>query len=141
LTTDPNCIFCKIVAGSIPCFRIHEDARTLAFLDINPIEEGHSLVIPKAHAPTLFASADADLAAAIAVARRVATAIDRVLKPDGINLLQANGPGAAQSVSHLHFHVVPRSLSRNPTLNWTPVPGDKAKLAALAPKIAAAIPA
>ena len=139
--TDPNCIFCKIAAGTVPCFRIHEDARTLAFLDINPIEEGHSLVIPKAHAPTLFASADADLAAAIAVARRVATAIDRVLKPDGINLLQANGPGAAQSVPHLHLHVVPRSLSRNPTLNWTPVPGDKAKLAALAPKIAAAIPA
>ena len=141
MTTDPNCIFCKIVTGTIPCFRIYEDVRNLAFLDINPIEEGHSLVIPKAHAPTLFASADADLAATIALARRIATAVDRVLRPDGINLLQANGPGAAQSVQHLHFHVVPRSLSRNPPLNWTPVPGDMAKLAALAPRIAAAISA
>lgn len=140
MTADANCVFCKIAAGAIPCFRVHEDERTLTFLDINPIEEGHCLVIPKAHAPNLIASADGDLAAAIATARRVATAIERVLKPDGLNLLQANGPGAAQSVHHLHLHVVPRSLERNPTLNWTPVPGDKAKLALLAPRIAAAIP-
>jgi len=137
--SDPNCVFCKIVVGTIPCFKVFEDAKTLAFLDINPIEEGHCLVIPKAHAPTLYDSADADLAATIAAARRVATAVNKVLKPDGLNLLQANGPGAAQSVRHFHLHIIPRALTRNPPLNWTPVPGDKAKLAALAPKIAAAM--
>lgn len=141
MSTDPNCVFCKIAVGTIPCFKVFEDAKTLAFLDINPIEEGHCLVIPKAHAPTLYDSADADLAAAISTTRRVADAVRRVLKPDGLNLLQANDAGAAQSVRHLHLHVVPRSLLRNPPLNWTPVPGDKAKLAALAPRIASAIEA
>lgn len=140
MVSEMNCVFCKIVAGAIPCFRVHEDERTLAFLDINPVEEGHCLVIAKSHAPTLYASADGDLGAAIASARKVATAIESVLRPDGLNLLQANGPGAAQSVQHFHLHVIPRSLKRNPPLNWTPVPGDMAKLAALAPKIAAAIP-
>lgn len=95
MAADPNCVFCKIVAGTIPSFKIYEDAKTLAFLDINPVNPGHTLVIPKAHAPNLMASDDSDLAAVMAVARRVASAIEKSLSPYGINLLQANGPGAA----------------------------------------------
>ncbi|HTY70600.1 MAG TPA: HIT family protein [Alphaproteobacteria bacterium] len=135
MASDPNCIFCKIVAGTIPCFKLHEDSASLAFLDINPVSPGHALVIPKAHAPTLFDSVDVDLAAAIATARRVATAIDKVLQPAGLNLLQANGPGAGQSVFHLHLHVIPRAVGDGIRMTWEPKPGDMAELAKLAERI------
>jgi histidine triad (HIT) family protein len=135
MATDPNCIFCKIVAGTIPSFKLHEDAHTLAFLDINPANPGHSLVIPKNHAPNLIASDDADLAKVMVTVRRVASAVDKTLKPYGINLLQANGPGAAQSVFHFHMHIVPRAKDDGLMMNWTPKPGDKAALAALAERI------
>jgi histidine triad (HIT) family protein len=137
LATDPNCVFCKIVAGTIPCFKLYEDAHTLAFLDINPANPGHSLVIPKNHAPNLIASADADLAHVMATVRRVAAAIEKTLQPYGFNLLQANGPGAAQSVFHFHMHIVPRTRDDNLLMNWHPKPGDKAALAALADRIRA----
>jgi histidine triad (HIT) family protein len=139
MTTDPNCIFCKIVAGAIPSFTLYEDARTLSFLDINPVNPGHSLVISKNHAPTLTASDDADLCAVMAAARRVAAAIDRALSPYGLNLLQANGPGANQSVLHFHMHVIPRTKDDNLSMNWHPTPGDRQALAAMAEKIRAAL--
>jgi histidine triad (HIT) family protein len=135
MATDPNCIFCKIVAGQIPSYKLYEDAHTLAFLDINPANPGHSLVIPKNHAPNLIASADDDLAHVMATARRVASAVEKTLKPYGINLLQANGPGAAQSVFHFHMHVLPRAKDDNLLMNWGLKPGDKAELAALAERI------
>ena len=138
MASDPNCIFCKIVAGTIPCFKLHEDAASLAFLDINPVSTGHALVIPKAHAPNLFDSIDVDLAAAIATARRVATAINKVLQPAGLNLLQANGPGAGQSVFHLHLHVIPRAVGDGIKMTWEPKPSDMAELAKLAERIRAA---
>lgn len=138
--TDPNCLFCKIAAGAIPCFKLYEDDDALAFLDINPANPGHALVIPKAHAPTLMASADADLAKVLPVARRIAAAIERALAPDGINLLQANGPGAAQSVLHFHLHVLPRRTGDGLMMNWTLQPGDKTELAAIAERIKAALP-
>lgn len=139
MTSDPNCVFCKIIAGAIPSFKIHEDAKTLAFLDINPINPGHTLVIPKSHAPNLIASADADLGAVMASVRRVAAAVERALKPYGINLLQANGPGANQSVFHFHMHIIPRVKDDNIMMNWHPKPGDKSALAAMAEKIRAAL--
>lgn len=139
MSTDPNCIFCKIIAGQIPCHRLAEDEATLAFLDINPANPGHALVIPKNHAPNLIASTDEDLAAVMRTARRVATAIDQVVKPLGINLLQANGEGAAQSVFHLHMHIVPRAKDDELKMNWGLKPGDHKELAALAEKIRAAL--
>ena len=137
MAADPNCIFCKIVAGTIPCFKLHDDAKTLAFLDINPVNAGHALVIPKAHAPNLYESADADLGAVMAVTRRLAAAIDKTVQPAGLNLLQANGPGAAQSVFHFHMHIIPRVRGDDLKMNWDLKPGDKAALAALAEKIRA----
>jgi histidine triad (HIT) family protein len=137
MTTDPNCIFCKIIAGAIPCFKLHEDAKTLAFLDINPANPGHALVVPKTHATNLYSSADADLAAVMTSVRRVATAIEAVVEPYGLNLLQANGPGAAQSVLHLHVHIVPRMKDDNLTMNWRLKPGDKTALGEMAERIRA----
>ncbi len=137
MAADPNCVFCKIIAGQIPSFKLYEDADTLCFLDINPANPGHALVIPKNHAPNLIACDDADLCKVMATVRRVAAAIDKTLSPHGINLLQANGPGAAQSVFHFHMHIVPRAKDDNLMMNWHPKPGDKAALAALAERIRA----
>jgi histidine triad (HIT) family protein len=137
MATDPNCIFCKIVAGTIPCFKLYDDAATLAFLDINPVNTGHALVIPKSHAPNLFESLDVDLAAVMSTTRKVAAAIEKTVKPAGINLLQANGPGAAQSVFHFHMHIIPRVQGDDLKMNWGLTPGDKAALAALAERIRA----
>jgi histidine triad (HIT) family protein len=136
---EENCIFCKIIAGAVPSFRLAEDAASFAMLDINPVNPGHALVLSKHHAATLAASRDGDLAAAIATTRRVAAAIETVLKPDGINLLQANGPGAAQSVAHLHLHVIPRILGDDLRMNWAQRPGDRAALAAMAERLRAAL--
>jgi histidine triad (HIT) family protein len=134
-----NCIFCKIIDGAVPSFTLAEDAASFAMLDINPANPGHALVLTKRHAATLPASRDADLAAAIAMARRIAAAIDTALKPDGINLLQANGPGAAQSVPHFHIHVIPRRLGDDLKMNWQLVPGDRAAMAAMAERLRAAL--
>jgi histidine triad (HIT) family protein len=136
---EANCIFCKIIAGTVPSFTLAEDALSLAMLDINPANPGHALVLSRRHAPSLTTSRDDDLAAAIAMARRVATAIETVLKPEGINLVQANGPGAAQSVPHFHIHVLPRRIGDALAMNWSLVPGDRAALAAMAGRLRAAL--
>ena len=104
-----DCVFCRIRDGQIPSTRVYEDERTIAFMDINPLNEGHTLVISRAHATTLFEADEEDLRAAIATAKRVATAIREALRPDGLNLLQANGVAAFQSVPHFHFHLIPRA--------------------------------
>jgi len=136
---EENCIFCKIIAGAVPSFKLAEDARSFAMLDINPVNPGHALVLSKHHAPNLSASRDEDLASVIATARRIAAAIETALEPDGINLLQANGAGAAQSVLHFHLHVVPRRLGDDLKMNWPQVPGDRAALAAMAERLRGAL--
>src|SRR6266436_5603032 len=102
MAADPDCIFCKIVAGAVPCFKLFEDADTLAFMDINPVHDGHCPVIPKAPYPTVFEIAPESMAAAARTAARVAKAVNATVKPDGPNLIQANGAGAGQSVGHFH---------------------------------------
>lgn len=137
MATD-DCIFCKIIAGDIPCFKLYEDAHTLAFMDINPANRGHALAIPRQHEPDLLESSDETLAATIATARKVARAVQATVEPDGINLVQANGPGAAQSVFHLHLHVIPRFEGDDLKLNWgvPPRPGDMDEIKALSERIA-----
>src|SRR5436190_12247811 len=98
MAADPNCIFCKIVAGEIPSFKLFEDAETLAFMDINPVHDGHCLIIPKAHYATVFELPAEAFAAVTRTTIPVAKAVNAAVKPDGLNLLQSNGPGAAQSV-------------------------------------------
>ena len=135
MSRDPNCIFCKIVAGEIPCFKLTEDDETLAFMDINPVHDGHALIIPKAHYPTVFDTPPEAIAAAALTTRRIAQAVRAAVQPDGINLMQANGPGAGQSVGHFHFHVLPRRNGDGLLVNWTPKPGDHARIAEVAERI------
>ena len=103
-----DCVFCKIVAGEIPCHRLFENERVLAFLDINPLAAGHTVLIPKMHA-VRFENMATDDASALAcaigpVARRVLAAVE----VDDYNVLQNNGPIAGQVVLHLHVHIIPR---------------------------------
>jgi len=134
-----DCIFCKIVGGEIPSFKLYENDATVAFMDINPFNPGHCLVIPKAHADSIFSIPAADLAATIETARLVARAVEAALSPDGINLIQANGPAAGQSVFHFHFHVFPRGKGDGATMNWGLTPGDMSEIEAQARLIAARI--
>ena len=137
MNTAPACIFCRIVAGEIPSFKLLEDDRVLSFMDVNPASEGHCLVIPKTHAPNLFESPAESIAAAAAAAKRVADAVRRTLDPPGISLMQANGPAAGQSVHHLHFHVIPRREDDRLPFNWDPRPGDMDAIGKLAERIRA----
>jgi len=135
MAADPDCIFCKIVAGTVPCFKLFEDGETLAFMDINPVHDGHCLVIPKAHYPTIFEIAPDAMAAAAHAAVRLAQAVNRAVKPDGLNLVQSNGPGAAQSVGHFHIHVLPRRIGDGLLVNWDLKPGDMPHIAEIAKRI------
>ncbi len=119
-----DCIFCKIIRGEIPSFKVFEDDKVFAFMDINPVQPGHALVIPKFHTETIFDAPDDWAAATLNGAQRLARAVNKTLEPDGINILQANGPGAAQSVFHLHMHVVPRTLGDEMKMNWGIHPGN-----------------
>ena len=123
-----ECVFCKIVDGDVPSMRVYEDERTLAIMDINPVNSGHCLVITKAHAPDLFEAEIEDLQAAIATAQRVALAIREALKPDGLNMLQANGAAAFQSVLHYHLHLIPRWANDGKGFDWRLVPGNREQI-------------
>ena len=135
MPSDPQCIFCKIVAGEAPSFKLCEDAETLAFMDINPVHDGHALVISKGHYPTLFDIPPEVFAAVARTTARLAKAVQEAVRPDGLNLVQANGRAAAQSVGHFHMHVLPRLVGDGLLVNWRPEPGDRAQIAAVAEKI------
>ena len=138
--TDPNCIFCRIVAGQIPCFKLLEDQDTIAFMDINPVNPGHALAVAKGHWPTVDLIPAEVLGAVARSAQRVAKAVMKELKPVGVNLLQANGVGAGQSVPHLHIHIMPRRPDDDVVLNWEPRPGDMAEIEAMCRRLKAALP-
>jgi len=137
MKTDTDCVFCKIVAAQMPCFRLLEDDNALAIMDIYPANDGHCLVLTKEHYPTLFDISDEAFAAVSRSIIRVARAVNQALSPVGLNLIQANGPGAQQSVRHFHVHVLPRKLGDQLKLNWGVKPGDSETIAALAEKIRA----
>lgn len=136
-----DCIFCKIVKGEIPCIKVYENDAVLAFADINPIADGHTLVIPKAHAENIWEISAADMAAIAEAARNVAAGIREAMQPDGVAALQLNGRGAGQVVMHYHMHLVPRPQGSPelPITQWELVPGDMEKIQSLAEKITASI--
>ncbi len=113
-----DCIFCKIVAGEIPCTRVYEDEQTLVFMDIGPIIKGHLLVIPKQHHDPITETPDEVLSHLIAVVKKIAAAQKKALKCDGCNIIQNNGACSGQAVPHLHFHVIPRFENDGHTWNW-----------------------
>ena len=103
-----DCIFCRIVAGDMPCARVHEDEQCMAFMDINPLQSGHILVIPKKHYEFLTDMPGDDASALAAVLPRLALAVVAATGAEGFNILQANGSCAGQVVAHVHFHIIPR---------------------------------
>ena len=135
MSNGSDCIFCKIIAGDIPCFKLHEDGDTIAFMDINPVNPGHALIIHKAHHQDLFEIPPENAAAVTRTAQKVARAVQATLSPAGMNLLQCNGPAAKQSVMHFHMHVIPRHMEDGLTMNWELVQGDMEAIGALAERI------
>ena len=139
MRTDPSCVFCKIVAKQIPATVVHEDAETLAFMDIGQVNPGHVLVALKAHAENVFALEDAQAAAAFRTAARVARAIRSAFSPEGLSVYQANGKPAGQTVFHLHVHLVPRHDGDGMALTWPVKNPPREKLEEHAAKIRAAL--
>jgi histidine triad (HIT) family protein len=133
---DPDCIFCKIVAGELPARIVDEDERTLSFMDIAPATRGHALVIPRAHSVDLLSVEQQDLAAVALACQRLAARASERLGADGVNLLNACGRAAWQTVFHFHVHVIPRYLQDPLQLPWIPSPGDQEEIAAAAQELA-----
>ena len=137
MPADPDCIFCKIVAGELPATIVDQDDRTVTFMDINPATKGHMLVIPREHAKDLLEITGTDLAACAAAAQRLARKAREALDADGVNLLNSCGPAAWQTVFHFPIHVVPRYDDDPLELPWTPKPGDEAEIPAAAEALTA----
>ena len=128
-------MFCGIIAGSIPSQKIDSDERTVAFMDINPATPGHALVVPRVHSADLLEISSEDLTATALAAQRLAKRMKDVLEADGINLINACGAAAWQTVFHFHIHVVPRYEDDPLKLPWVPAPGDSNEIAAVAAKL------
>jgi histidine triad (HIT) family protein len=134
-TPDPNCVFCKIVAGQIPCFRVYEDDVVLAFLDIGPIVQGHTLVIPKAHHATVMEIPPEVLGAVNERIPKLARAVLAETGAQACHVLVNNGTEAMQSVHHLHYHILPRRDGDGYRIPWPAGTADKTAAATLAKAI------
>lgn len=124
---DPNNIFARMVRGEIPCIRVYEDADTIAFMDIMPQAEGHTLVIPKVAGENLYETSPESVTAAIRTTQKVARAVQKAFAAPGVIVTQFNGSTAGQTVFHLHFHIVPVYAAGG----WRPHARDKADPAVL----------
>jgi len=133
---DPDCIFCKIVAGELPARIVEQDDRTIAFMDIAPATHGHALVIPRVHCEDLLVVGAEDLTATIAAARRLALHMKERLGADGVNLLNSCGAVAWQTVFHFHIHVIPRYEQDPLRLPWVPAAGDPGEIDRAAQELA-----
>ncbi|EGD44735.1 HIT family protein [Nocardioides luteus] len=137
--SDPDCLFCNIVAGNIPSTKVYEDDETYAFMDIAPAAEGHTVVVPKTHTKDVLEADPAVYASTAKAAQAVARRAVDVLQADGVNVLNNCGPAAWQTVFHLHFHVIPRYTDKSKdslTLPWVPHPGDLDAIRAIGEKLA-----
>jgi histidine triad (HIT) family protein len=133
--SEQDCIFCLILARELPAEIIDEDEKTIAFMDINPANPGHALVIPRTHAQDLLEIEPEDLQATIVAAQRLAGRLKERLDAEGVNLLNSCGRAAWQTVYHFHIHVIPRWEDDPLYLPWTPKPGDPAEIAVTAKKL------
>jgi histidine triad (HIT) family protein len=130
--SDPDCLFCKIIAGEIEGQIVAEDERTVAFMDINPATRGHALVVPRRHAANVLEIEPDELAATVLAAQRLARLATERLGADGVNLINSCGSAAWQTVFHFHIHVIPRYQGDPLQLPWVPAPGDPDEIAAAA---------
>ena len=133
-------VFGKIIRGEIPCHKVYEDDKVLAFLDINPLSAGHVLVAPKEPAETLDRLSDESAAALRRVLPRLCRAVVAATGVEEYNVLENNGQGAHQAIAHVHFHIIPKPNSREGLgIGWPAKGVERDAAAALAKKIAAAI--
>jgi histidine triad (HIT) family protein len=135
MPTDPNCIFCKIIAGQIPVFKVYEDDAVLAFLDISPIVRGHTIVIPKDHHPSLVETPPQTLATLSSKLPRITRAVLAATRAKACHLLVNNGADAMQTVPHLHYHILPRVPSDDFRIPWDAKTLDLTTAGALAMEI------
>jgi histidine triad (HIT) family protein len=118
MSSDPECIFCKVIAGRIPAATVLETDRVIAFLDINPVAPGHVLLVPKDHCSTIQDSSPESIASAAAELPRLARAVIDATGAAGLNILQNNGREAGQLIDHVHFHLIPRQPDGSFKIPW-----------------------
>jgi histidine triad (HIT) family protein len=134
-----DCVFCKIIAGQIPSTKVHEDALTLAFMDIGQVNPGHVLVAAKPHVENIYGLDDALAAAVFQMTARIARAVKDAYAPEGVTLYQANGAAAGQTVFHFHLHIVPRHHDDGMRLTWPATNPAREQLEANAARIRASL--
>jgi histidine triad (HIT) family protein len=134
-----DCVFCKIIAGELPSAKVHEDALTLAFMDIGEVNPGHMLVTVKQHVENIYGLDETLAAAVFRTAARVARAAKKAYAPEGLTLYQANGVAAGQTVFHFHLHLVPRHARDGMRLSWPAKNPTREQLEANAARLRAAL--
>jgi len=130
-----GCVFCKMVAGEIATAKVYEDEAVLAFLDIGPISDGHTLVIPKQHCPQVHECDPQVLSAVAARLGRIAGAVAAAMEADGYNVLVNNGRAAGQVVEHVHFHIIPRKAGDRVLAGWPSYKYKKGQVEEIVAKI------
>ncbi len=134
-----NCLFCKIISGEIPSAKVYEDETVLAFLDLHPVNIGHTLIVPKVHATNLYDTPDETLAHMMSVTKKLSIAIKSALNTDGINIEMNNDGVAGQIIFHSHLHIVPR-FSGDGFKHWRGArPYNADEMAEVAQKISASL--
>lgn len=133
---ETDCIFCKIVSGDAPAYKVFENDEVVAFLDIFPWAKGHTLVVPKGHSPNIFEISEADAAAVIRAVRKIAPVLRDTVEAEGMNLLQSNGRAGWQTVDHFHMHLIPRWADDSLVPPGESAPGDRAAIEAMAQEVA-----
>ena len=134
---DKNCVFCKMVAGQIPVTKIYEDKTVLAFLDIGPLSDGHTLVIPKEHFEKLHNCPAEVLGKIFSCLGKIGKAVADAMSAEGYNLLCNNGKAAGQLVNHLHFHIIPRNNNDELFNSWPSYKYKEGIIETIAAKICA----
>jgi len=139
MSKDPDCIFCKIAAGEVPCAKVYEDDAALAFMDIGPLAEGHVLLIPREHYQTV-GQMPADVAGAcLQPLPGLVRAVQHATGCQGVNVLQNNGTVAHQVVPHVHFHIIPRNAGDEFHFNWPAGAYDAGRMDSLQARIREAL--
>ena len=134
-----DCIFCKIIDGTIPSVKVYEDEHVYAFMDITPLAKGHTLLIPKQHVKDLFEMPSEVAGHLYSVAPKIANAIKTAFDPAGLNALNNNGAAAYQTVFHYHLHFIPRYEQDGLKLVWEPIKPEMTEVQQTAEAIAAAL--
>jgi len=131
-----DCIFCKIIDGEIPAIKVLDEELVVAFMDINPSNQGHMLIVPKKHAENIFEISESDLAATVKAVKRCANAVKEALNAEGITILQLNGKASDQIIPHFHIHIIPRWENDGlPVSTWEMKPGDMKEINDIARKV------